>query len=543
MPIFMPLLANFGVDPLFFGLLVALNLQTAFLSPPVAMAAFYLKGVAPKHVTLNQIFAGMLPFMGIQVFVAGLALHLPGIGVLAAGGALQPLKPSPLDPPLAGRARRTEARARLGAGDCSVTDYAQALLARVDEVDTRGAGLGPPRPRPRARAGRRRPTRRMRRASPTAPLFGLAVGVKDIIDTADLPTEDGTVLHAGRMPTADAAVVRRLRAAGGWVMGKTVTTELATYAPGKTRNPHHPGHTPGGSSSGSAAAVAAGMVPLAIGTQTNGSVIRPASFCGVFGFKPSAGLIPRTGVLTQSPPLDAVGVFGRTLDDVALLAEVLAGHDAQDPLTRLRGTPPLARMAAADAPMPPTLGWVATPFWDRVAPTRRPPSASCWRCSTGRVAPFELPAAAADAVGWHRTVMEADIAGSFELEYERGRDRLSASLRGQIERGRQASAVDYRKALARVPVLLERSGPRLRPLRRPAHAGHAGHRAGRPGVHRRPADVHAVDLPRHAGAEPAAAARRERPAAGRATRRPARRRCAAAAHGALAGRTVAQATS
>ena len=145
----------------------------------------------------------------------------------------------------------------------------------------------------------------------------------------------------------------RVRAAGGVLMGKTVTTEMATYAPGKTRNPHNPAHTPGGSSSGSAAAVAAGMVPLAIGTQTNGSVIRPASFCGVYGFKPSAGLIPRTGVLTQSPPLDAVGVFGRTLDDVALLAEVLAGHDAQDPLTRPRATPPLTRLAASDAPLPP----------------------------------------------------------------------------------------------------------------------------------------------------------------------------------------------
>jgi len=200
-------------------------------------------------------------------------------------------------------------------------------------------------------------------------------------------------------------------------------------------------------------------VPLAIGTQTNGSVIRPASFCGVFGFKPSAGLIPRTGVLTQSPPLDAVGVFGRTLADVALLAEVLAGYDAHDPLTRLRGTPPLARMAAADAPMPPTLAWVATPFWDRVAADAQQAFGELLALLQDRIAPVELPATAADAVGWHNTVMEADIAGSFELEYERGRDRLSASLRGQIERGRQISAVDYRKALARVPVLLQALDP------------------------------------------------------------------------------------
>jgi Asp-tRNA(Asn)/Glu-tRNA(Gln) amidotransferase A subunit family amidase len=195
------------------------------------------------------------------------------------------------------------------------------------------------------------------------------------------------------------------------------------------------------------------MVPLAIGTQTNGSVLRPASFCGVYGFKPSAGLIPRTGVLTQSPPLDAVGVFGRCLADVALLAEVLAGHDPQDSLTRPRATPPLARLATSEAPLPPTLAWVATPFWDRVASDAQAAFGELVELLSGRIAPFELPASAADAVDWHRTVMEADLAGSFEVEYERGRDQLSASLRAQIERGRTISAVAYRQALARVPVL------------------------------------------------------------------------------------------
>jgi len=363
-----------------------------------------------------------------------------------------------LDPQLLAALSATETRRRLGAGEFSVSDHARALLARVDEVDPDvQAWAHLDRAHVLAQAEASDEAHAM--GEPDGPLFGLAVGLKDIIDTADLPTEDGTVLHAGRMPREDAAVVRRLRAAGGWVMGKTVTTELATYAPGKTRNPHVPAsgavHTPGGSSSGSAAAVAAGMVPLAIGTQTNGSVIRPASFCGVYGFKPSAGLIPRTGVLTQSPPLDAIGVFGRTLDDVALLAEVLAGHDPQDPMTRLRGAPPLLRMAASEAPLPPTLGWVATPFWDRVAPDAQAAFGELRSLLEGRIATFELPATAADAIGWHNTVMEADIAGSFEIEYERGRDRLSASLRGQIERGRQISAVDYRKALARVPVLLE----------------------------------------------------------------------------------------
>jgi Asp-tRNA(Asn)/Glu-tRNA(Gln) amidotransferase A subunit family amidase len=359
-----------------------------------------------------------------------------------------------LDPALLVALSATDARARLSAGEFSASDYAQALLARTTEVNGEvqaWAHLDPKHLLAQAAAL----DEAHAAGAPDGPLFGVPVGVKDIIDTADLPTEDGTVLHAGRMPHADAAVIVRLRAAGGLVMGKTVTTELATYAPGKTRNPHNPAHTPGGSSSGSAAAVAAGMVPVAIGTQTNGSVLRPASFCGVIGFKPSAGLIPRTGVLTQSPPLDAMGVFGRSLEDVALLAQVLAGHDPQDTMTRPRATPPLLRLATSDAPMPPTLAWVATPFWNRVAADAQAAFGELLELLAGRIAPFELPVSAGDAVDWHRTVMEADLAGSFELEYERGRDQLSPSLRGQIERGRTVTAVAYRQALARVPVLLD----------------------------------------------------------------------------------------
>ncbi len=347
-----------------------------------------------------------------------------------------------------------EAQRRLVAGEFSATDYAKALLARIEDVEPQvQAWAHLDRAHVLAQAEAADEARAL--GLPTGPLFGLPVGVKDIIDTRDLPTEDGCVLHAGRMPQHDAALVRALRAAGGVVMGKTVTTELATYAPGKTRNPHNPAHTPGGSSSGSAAAVAAGMVPLAIGTQTNGSVIRPASFCGVYGFKPSAGLIPRSGVLTQSPALDAVGVFGRTLDDVALLAQTLAGHDERDPLSQPRATPPLARMAASDAPLPPTLAWVATPFWEQVAPDAQAAFGELLELLAARIAPFALPDSAVEAIGWHRTVMEADIAGSFELEYERGKAQLSASLRAQIERGRAVSAVAHRQALARVPVLLQ----------------------------------------------------------------------------------------
>ncbi|MBX3636953.1 MAG: amidase [Rubrivivax sp.] len=358
------------------------------------------------------------------------------------------------DPEVLAALPATEATRRMSAGEFAVADYAEALLARIEATES-AVQAWQALDRAHVRAQARAADERHAAGEPDGPLFGLAVGLKDIIDTRDLPTEDGTPLHAGRQPRRDAALVRRLRAAGAWVLGKTVTTELATYAPGKTRNPHDPAHTPGGSSSGSAAAVAAGQVPLAVGTQTNGSVIRPASFCGVVGYKPSFGWIPRSGVLTQAPTLDQVGVFGRSVADVALLAQVLVGDDPEDPATVPRAMPPLARIAAQEPPLPPALGWVATPFWDRVDPDAQAAFGELLELLGRQVAPFELPASAADAVAWHRTVMEAEIAGSFELEYERGREQLSESLRGQIERGRQVTAVEHRKAVARIAILNE----------------------------------------------------------------------------------------
>ena len=160
---------------------------------------------------------------------------------------------------------------------------------------------------------------------PIGALHGVPVAIKDIFDTADMPTEYGSPIYAGRTPSRDATVVSRLRAAGAVIMGKTVTTEFAYFFPGKTRNPHNPEHTPGGSSSGSAAAVGAEMVPLAIGSQTNGSTIRPAAYCGVVGFKPTHGLISRHRALALSRTLDHVGLFARSVDDIALLAEAIGG--------------------------------------------------------------------------------------------------------------------------------------------------------------------------------------------------------------------------
>jgi Asp-tRNA(Asn)/Glu-tRNA(Gln) amidotransferase A subunit family amidase len=288
---------------------------------------------------------------------------------------------------------------------------------------------------------------------PLGPLHGIPVGVKDIFDTADMPTENGTVLHAGRRPVQDAMSVALLRAAGAVILGKTVTTELAVFHPGKTRNPHDPTRTPGGSSSGSAAAVAAAMVPLSIGSQTNGSVIRPAAYCGVVGYKPTQGLISQVGDLLQSHHLDHVGVFARSLEDAALLAEALMVYDARDPNMRPTAHPTLQAALATQPPTPPRLAFVRTPFWDRAeADTQSRFEALATRLGT-QVEAVDLPPAFAAAADIHRTIMEADFAVSFATEYDRGKDRLSPILREMIERGQRTSAADYRRALEAVAPL------------------------------------------------------------------------------------------
>jgi Asp-tRNA(Asn)/Glu-tRNA(Gln) amidotransferase A subunit family amidase len=285
------------------------------------------------------------------------------------------------------------------------------------------------------------------------PLHGVPVGVKDIFDTKDMPTEDGTVLHAGRRPTEDATAVALLREAGAIILGKTVTTELAVYSPGKTRNPHDPERTPGGSSSGSAAAVAAFMAPLAIGTQSNGSIIRPASYCGVYGYKPSHGLISRHFVLQQSRPLDQVGVFARTIEEAALIAEQMMAYDDRDPDTRPRARPALRNTAAEDPPVSPRLAFVKTPAWDQAEEDTKEAFAELVAHLAENAGVFELPDMFLEAVSLHRTIMEADLARSFEQEYARGKERLSPILREMIERGQKVLAVEYNRALGQVPVL------------------------------------------------------------------------------------------
>jgi len=289
------------------------------------------------------------------------------------------------------------------------------------------------------------------RGEPPGALYGVPIAVKDIIDTIDFPTAFGSPIHEGRYAVTDATVVRRLRAAGAVVYGKTVTTEFATYQPGPTRNPHNLEHTPGGSSSGSAAAVAAGIVPVALGSQTNGSVIRPASFCGVYGFKPSAGLLPRTGVFEQSPSLDQLGLFARSVEDLALVAEIMSGDDGQDEASRAVAPRQLLSVCRTEPPLEPKFCFVKTPWWNQVDEEARLAYEEFVEALEGVVVTAELPAIVEQAVQWHRQVHEPELAFALQREYRNHPGQLSAALRQQIERGMAAPAVDYLAARDRMP--------------------------------------------------------------------------------------------
>ena len=369
----------------------------------------------------------------------------------------------------------TDAARALRDGAISSEQLVQACLARIREAEPQVQAwqfLDPDHALAQARAL----DERRREGASLGPLHGVPVGIKDIIDTADMPTEDGTPLHAGRMPLADATVVAMLRQAGAVIMGKTVTTECAYYHPGKTRNPHNPEHTPGGSSSGSAAAVGAGMVPLALGSQTNGSTIRPASFCGVYGFKPSHGLVPRGGILRLSRALDHVGLFARSCEDIALLAEQVAGYDERDPDTRPRARAPFLAMVAEAPPLEPHFAFMGGPAWERAAPETREAFEELRAELGGQLIELPLPEAAREALDWHGTIMAAEMAASLDLEWQRGKDKLSRPLRELLERGRAVPALEYQKALARIPLLNETFGPlfeRVDAIITPAAAGGA----------------------------------------------------------------------
>jgi Asp-tRNA(Asn)/Glu-tRNA(Gln) amidotransferase A subunit family amidase len=259
------------------------------------------------------------------------------------------------------------------------------------------------------------------------PLRGLPVGIKDIFDTADFPTAYGSSLYAGHQPRSDAALVMMVRRAGGIVAGKTVTTEFASLQPAGTRNPHNPAHTPGGSSSGSAAAVAAGMLPLALGSQTGGSVIRPAAFCGVAGFKPSYRLLPTVGMKCFSWSLDTAGLFAAGVADVAFAAGALTGRDLRV------DERPLAT---------PVVAILRTDRWHEASEQMQRAverAAHAAEQAGAKVKELELPPIFSDAMRAHGIIQGYEAFRALAFEYDRHRDRLGPTLRRQID---NAAAID-----------------------------------------------------------------------------------------------------
>jgi Asp-tRNA(Asn)/Glu-tRNA(Gln) amidotransferase A subunit family amidase len=369
----------------------------------------------------------------------------------------------------------TEAAEKIDKGELSSEELVQACLERIEAVEPEiqaWAHLDPDLALEQAR--QRDATRQA--GMPCGPLHGIPVGIKDIFDTDDLPTENGTVIDRGRQPADDCTAVGLLREAGAVILGKTVTTELAVFTPGKTRNPRNPAHTPGGSSSGSAAAVAANMVPLAVGTQTNGSIIRPGAYCGVVGYKPSLGQISRHGVLAQSHHLDTVGVYGRSIEDVALIGDVLSVYDSQDPDMRPRGRPQLARSAAEDPPLDPIFAFVTPPVGVPLEADAREAFGEITEALSESCDEVELPEPFDQAVQLHRTIMVGDFAKSFAGYYARGGDALSDSLREMIEEGQKVLAADYNRAVDWIGVLnagLDRVFERYDAIITPATTGTA----------------------------------------------------------------------
>jgi len=279
------------------------------------------------------------------------------------------------------------------------------------------------------------------------PLHGVPIGIKDIFDTADLPTQYGCPIFDGFRPKKDATCITLLRAAGAVILGKTVTTELALLTPAGTRNPQNLAHTPGGSSAGSAAAVAASMVPAALGSQTAGSVIRPASFCGVHAFKPTLGLIPRAGVLMQSHTLDTVGVFGRCVEDLALLADCMTAFEADDAVSVRYDGPALLDTTRQTPTAKPRFAFVKTPAWADADPAMQATFSRFVESLDAWVKEIEI-GVLADVIEWQRIVQLAENAYYYGRLMRDAPDMLSDGLKVRIEAGLKADVQAYIRALA-----------------------------------------------------------------------------------------------
>jgi Asp-tRNA(Asn)/Glu-tRNA(Gln) amidotransferase A subunit family amidase len=322
----------------------------------------------------------------------------------------------------------SEAAARLEAGTLS----AETLVGDcLDRVQARAAvkawvWLEPEAALAQARA--------LDKAGRPGVLKGVPVGVKDVIDTFDMPTQHGSPIYRGNRPFADAACVAMTRMAGGVILGKTVTTEFANRDPRETVHPHNPAHTPGGSSSGSAAAVADFQVPVAFGTQTGGSTIRPAAFCGVIGYKPSFGEFSRVGVKMQCHNLDTVGLICRSLDDLSLMRAAVLAQPRQ----------PVDRAANA-----PRIGFCRTPAWDQAdADTHALLERIASRLAASGASVREVALAPADILDHHRRIFEFEAARNYAYEYEAHWEQLSPALReGLLKPGRALPLSAYIEAI------------------------------------------------------------------------------------------------
>ena len=300
-------------------------------------------------------------------------------------------------------------------------DYALSQARTADEARNSGKGIGP--------------------------LHGVPVGIKDIIDTADMPTENGSPIFAGRRTNHDARCVAALRAAGAIVMGKTVTTELANLCPNKTRNPHNLEHTPGGSSSGSGAGVADFHIPLALGTQTGGSVIRPASFNGIYGLKPTLGLIPRGGVLMQSHMLDTVGTYGRSLDDLALITDVISIYEPEDAQSYTGSRGSLRDMLAQEPPRTPRFAFLRTPAWDHAEPEAQKAIEDVAASLGDQCETMDLPEPFDQIIDLHLTVMGAEDLAYYGEYLEKQTELLSDVIKERLEHAKTIRGDAYVKAL------------------------------------------------------------------------------------------------
>jgi len=286
-----------------------------------------------------------------------------------------------------------------------------------------------------------------KRGEPLGALHGIPVGLKDIYDTADYPTEYGSAIHAGRRPQSDCRVVEKLKEAGALIMGKTVTTEFAFMHPSQTRNPHNTEFSPGGSSSGSAASVAAGHVPLSLGSQTNGSVIRPASFCGVYGFKPSAGIVSRSGVLETSETLDQLGVFGRDVGDIALLVDALAGFDRVDSASYLAPKPGMLAGYLSEVPVQPSLAWIDMPYRDRYSADAQDGFEELLNALGVMVERIPAPQSFSALLPCHKLIHEYEIVRALGNDIADNWENISDTIKPTLSAAKSHTREQYEEAL------------------------------------------------------------------------------------------------